>query len=111
MTKDVAALHYPHHNPSLTPMDGRENEPAYITKYALTTGIIPCREGYFTEDGYYHGKPHGWQFNDIFNKKDAHRTLGAAMADAERRRLNKIASLEKQIERLRTLEIKLKHDD
>lgn len=92
-------------------MDGRKNEPAYITKYALTTGIIFCKEGYFAEDGYYHGRLPGHRWGNVYSKKEAHRTPEAAVADAERRRLNKIASLEKQIKNLRTLEIKVKSDD
>ena len=73
---------------------------AYITRYALSIGIVSqlveyrgvgmvreVKESYPT---YYHGK-------------DWHRTREAAVERAEQMRKAKIASLEKQIKKLRAL--------
>lgn len=87
-----------------------KNESAYISKYALTQGIIVCTEGrYGNSDGgcFYWGKQPGWYMDDGFTNKEAHRTLEEAMAAAEEMRKRKIKSLEKQLERLRGLEIKV----
>lgn len=32
-------------------MEQQEKETAYITRYALTEGIIVCTDGHFTEEG------------------------------------------------------------
>lgn len=72
---------------------------AYITKYALTSGIIQT-EGEITSNGalfdmrasvpiYYHGEGKEW-----------HRTKKEAIARAEEMRQKKIASLKKQIDKL-----------
>lgn len=72
---------------------------AWITKYALTSGIIEM-EGEITNSGslydmnagfptYYHGEGREW-----------HRTKESAIAKAEEMRQKKIASLKKQIEKL-----------
>jgi hypothetical protein len=89
-------------------MQDRIAETAYITTYALTTGIIVCHTGYFDSDGFYHV-----EFKssfDIFNKKEAWRTLEEAKIDFENRRLRKIASLKKQLDKLEKLEVKVKED-
>lgn len=87
-----------------------KNETAYITRNALTKGILVCTEGcYGNSNGgcFYWGKPPGWYMDDGFTNKEAHRTLEEAMAAAETMRTRKIKSLEKQLERLRELEIKV----
>lgn len=76
---------------------------AYISKYALTKGVQECevedcfsvsptmvvdREGPYR--GYYHGN-------------DWHRTREAAITRAEEMRTAKVASLEKQLARIRKL--------
>lgn len=89
-------------------MQDRIAETAYITKYVLTEGIIVCHAGYFSSDGFYHINLKN-SF-DIFNKKEAWRTLEEAKADAEKRRLRKIASLKKQLDKLKKLEVKVRED-
>ena len=75
---------------------------AWITKYALTTGIFEITAE-ITEHGsaydmhssfptFYHGEGKEW-----------HRTKESAIAKAEEMRRKKIASLKKQIERLEKL--------
>lgn len=75
---------------------------AWITKYALTSGIIQI-EGEITENGllydihtsfptYYHGEGNEW-----------HRTKESAIAKAEEMRQKKIESLKKQIKKLETM--------
>lgn len=72
---------------------------AWITKYALTTGIFEITAE-ITEDGaaydmhtsiptFFHGEGREW-----------HRTKESAIAKAEEMRKKKIASLKKQIEKL-----------
>lgn len=89
-------------------MSTQENETAYISKYALTKGIAACTNGRFDEKGWYYGRPSGWYMKDFFSPSEAHKTLKEALAAAEKQRVNKIKSLKKQIERLESLEIKVK---
>jgi hypothetical protein len=86
------------------------NETAYTSKYALTTGIIICTNGKFDESGGYFGQPPGWHIPVFFASSKAHKTLKEALAAAEKQRVKKIKSLKKQIERLESLEIKVKED-
>lgn len=72
----------------------------YVTKYALTGGIEKrddLREG---DDGYVHGKP-GFEVFKL--GRDCFRSRDEAVAAAEKVRLKKIASLEKQIAKLRNM--------
>ncbi len=72
---------------------------AYVTKYALTTGVLKieaedCGDGMIADKGgrftaYYHGEGRDW-----------HRTRAAAVERAKEMRLLKIASLKKQIAKL-----------
>lgn len=74
---------------------------AWITKYALTKGILEkevedCRDGMVRESErhfptYYHGT-------------DWHTDKKSAIAKAEEMRKNKISSLKKQIEKLERME-------
>lgn len=72
----------------------------WITRYALTKGIIESEVIYCGDDMvrerkqgcfpiYYHGEGHEW-----------HKTKESAIAKAEEMRKKKIASLKKQIEKL-----------
>jgi hypothetical protein len=69
----------------------------YITKYALSTGIIETTEtkdiggGYITDIGSYNCYKLG---RDIF------KTIEEAIANAEDRRIAKMKSLDKQIKKL-----------
>lgn len=77
---------------------------AFITKYALTQGIFKkivedCGGGMVATvgdayTGMYHGEGREW-----------HRSLQAAKSHAETMRQAKIVSLERQIEKLRVMEI------
>ena len=79
----------------------------WITKYALSAGIleVDAEIGKSSSGGdYVHCKARG---NDPFPQgfywREFHRTLDEAKKDAERRRIEKIASLKKQIKRLENL--------
>jgi hypothetical protein len=82
-----------------------ETRTYYLTKYALSAGIkavlceSPSSDGYCRPADYYSYFKLG---RDIFE------TLAEAQADAEARRIKKIASLKKQIAKLEkmTLEVK-----
>ncbi len=75
----------------------------YTTKYALTSGVEkidtgdkdPIADGYLIKGGCYYPK------NSLFSNVDE------AMAAADKLRDKKIKSLEKQITKLRNLEIKV----
>lgn len=86
------------------------DETAYISKYALTQGIIICNNGKFNEEGRYYGQPPGWSMADSFASTEAHKTLEEALADAEKRRLKRLVSLKEQVVKLESLEIKVKED-
>jgi hypothetical protein len=85
-------------------------ETAYITKYALTDGIIVCHTGYFDKHKNYmcQHSPRGMFY--AYSKSEAWRTLEEAKSDAENRRLRKITSLKKQLAKLEKLEVKVKED-
>lgn len=77
----------------------------WITKYALTSGILEKEVKDFGDGSvkeiensfpiYYHGEGKEW-----------HRTKESAIAKAEEMRKKKIASLKKQIEKLEKMEFK-----
>lgn len=85
-------------------MSERTRFTAFVTKYALSSGGIreieveDCFDispDMVMEDGMY------WQ---SYRGKEWHRTREAAVARAEEMRIAKIASLEKQIARLRKIQ-------
>lgn len=81
----------------------RENITAYVTKYALTTGILEV-EGvvcHSTSSAMFQWKTDG--FSNTAHGKDWHRTREQALARAEEMRQKKIASLKKKIEQLEKL--------
>lgn len=76
----------------------------YITKYALTRGI---QDDTFEE----HGEKTKYVFNGVrllFSGRDYFYTEEEALAHAEIMREKKIKSLQKQIDKLNKLEIKIK---
>ncbi len=76
---------------------------AYITKYALTEGIV-VRDGEVvgaTSELLTWKSEKGW--NQFAYGKEWHETPNIALADAEARRVRKIASLKKQLARLEKL--------
>lgn len=80
----------------------------YITKYALTDGIL-VREGEptHTEGGYFYKYEPGALTSSIYGK-DVYLAPEPALKRAEEMRVKKIASLEKQIKKLQTLVVKVK---
>lgn len=79
----------------------------YITRYALTKGIIKV-DGEKSKDFptmivcNYEG------YTTHFHGEDWHAAKEDAISKAEQMRKKKIASLEKQLEKFRTMEIKIK---
>lgn len=73
----------------------------WVTKYALSGGIdereVTRSSG--GDDYVYYGRYHA----SYRLGRDAHLTLASALADAEKRRAQKIASLKKQITKLEKL--------
>jgi hypothetical protein len=72
----------------------------FCTKYALSSGIFSL-SGSVTPDGYfiaYRGRD-----RYFLGKREWHLTKADALADFERRRAGKIASMRKQLERLESL--------
>lgn len=70
---------------------------AWITKYALTKGILEkevedCGDGMVRESGNH--------FPTYYHRTDWHKDKESAIAKAEEMRKKKIASLKKQIEKL-----------
>lgn len=79
-------------------------ETFYVTKYALSKGIIGvegrvCDRGSMLEAQW----PGGLNGRMLFHGKDWHRYFGDAQAFAKKRRDEKLESLEKQIKRLERL--------
>lgn len=77
----------------------------YVTKYALTKGPVEVEaevrddgKSAYWRDNYHAGSAYGREF---------YTTKEAAIADCERRRKEKLASLKKQIAKLERLEFKL----
>jgi hypothetical protein len=78
----------------------KEKKIVFITKYALTSGIIQC-EMDVQEDGKgCYGKPKGFDFSTGFYGNDFHLTKEDAIKDCEKRKEKKIASLKKSIEKI-----------
>ena len=80
----------------------------YVTKYALTEGILtmeaePCHVVTMIEV-----KPKGNGFSQYFHNREWHTDLEAAKARAEEMRQNKIKSVKKQLKRLEEMEIEVK---
>lgn len=76
---------------------------AYVTKYALTTGIEVV-DGEVTDGGYLHVDG----CYSLFRDSEYFETEKEAREDAERRRVKKIESLNKQINKLLKLSVKIK---
>lgn len=71
----------------------------WCSKYALTDGVKEhkgeCENGLFY--------PEGWKFTNWRIGRDVHETRQIACVAAEKMRKKKIASLEKQIKRLKAI--------
>lgn len=78
----------------------------FITKYALSTGIQEVEAEPFRDSGMVWWKEGGWEQSAHGEGREWHRTIESAINKACDMRIRKIASLEKQIEKLRKLEFK-----
>ena len=79
----------------------------YITKYALTTGVIVSEMEIRNEGKSCFGKPDGFIWSVSFFGKDFHLTKESAIEDIEKRRKSQIESLKKKIHKLENLKIEI----
>lgn len=77
----------------------------WITKYALTDGIRKA-EGWIGEYGVTVSREGQSWYTDLYMGNDWHRTEADAIARAEEMKAAKLASLEKQIARIKALQFK-----
>lgn len=75
----------------------------YITKYALTSGIMEEEMELRHDEKACYGKPKEWAFAVGFYGNDFHLTIEDAKQDAERRKDKKIKSLQLQISKISKL--------
>lgn len=79
----------------------------FVTKYALTQGIIECEMEVTLNDKYFKKKCFGkltpTSYSTGFYNNEFHLTMGEAIVDANKRRLNRIVALKKQIDKLNIL--------
>lgn len=78
----------------------------FITKYALTSGIIECDMDIKEDGKWCHGKPEGFAFATGFFGNEFHLTKEEAYADCNLRKEKKIISLKKQILKVEKLTFK-----
>ena len=79
----------------------------YITKYALTRGIIVSEMEIQNEGKSCFGKPEGFIWSVSFNGNEFHLTKEEAMAQIEKMRKTQIESLKKKIGKLENLKIEI----
>lgn len=82
-------------------MDENQNlVTVFITKYALTSGLM--EEQMELKDGglYCFGRPKGWYANTLFSKKDFFLSREEAIADCNKRKEKKILSLRRQMQKI-----------
>lgn len=72
----------------------------YVTKYALTSGILQMR-GYITDAGFFFHSGTG----NYYQRDEYCRTLQEAEQQANSKRRTRIMHLEQQIDRLRSLNL------
>lgn len=72
----------------------------YITKYALTSGIIEAEMRVKDNGNSCYGKPKGYYYETGFYGNDFFLNKEEALQNCENRRLRKIESLKKQIEKI-----------
>lgn len=82
------------------------NKKVFITKYALTSGIIECEMDVTDDLKSCWGKPPGWSFPGGFYGEDFHLTREEAEVDFYRRKEKKISSLKKSMSIIEKLEFK-----
>ena len=79
---------------------------AYVTKYALTAGIMEVRGVEFTEGGIWFMQPDSG-LRQYAHGKDWYKTLPEAVQRAEDMRKRKVASLLANAERIKTMKIEV----
>lgn len=79
----------------------------YITKYALTSGVIMCEMELKNNGKSCYGKPTGYEYHTSFFANEFHLTKESAIEDIEKRRKSKIESLKKQIDKLENFKIEI----
>ena len=79
----------------------------YITKYALTTGVIVSEMEIRNEGKSCYGKPNGYSYHTSFFANEFHLTKESAIEDIEKRRKSQIESLKKKIHKLENLKIEI----
>ena len=75
----------------------------WVSKYALSDGIKPCKVLLVASGKYYNPVDADQPYYGLLSMTDAFRTEPEAVADAEFRRGRKIASLQKSIDKIRKL--------
>lgn len=81
----------------------KELTKVYITKYALTTGVIEADMELKNDGKMCYGKPNSSSYDTGFFGDDFHLSKEDALKDCEKRRISKIKNLNKQIEKLSNL--------
>ena len=76
---------------------------AFITKYALTSGILEQELEVEEHPQYFKKYAHDKSMNRSYFNDEFHLTKEEAIKDAEKRRIKKIESLKKQILKLENL--------
>ncbi len=75
----------------------------FVTKYALTQGIVECEMEVTLNDKHFNKKCFGkltpTSYSTGFYNNEFHLTMNEAIEDANKRRLNRIAALKKQIDK------------
>lgn len=92
--------------PMTNTTDQHEIITAWCVKYALTAGIHQLR-GRITPDGYF-AEDSGGRIGHFLSKTEYYLTLEDAKIAAEELRQRRIKSLQKQLARIMTQEIKIK---
>lgn len=83
------------------PMETKERFTAYVTKYALTAGIIEVEADQVGDDMI---QQVGAAYSTYYHGNDWWRTRAEAVAYAEKTRATKIKSLEKSLATMRALD-------
>lgn len=78
----------------------REQFTAWITKYALTNGIMEKRVAWCADISETMVLVIGARYHECYHRKDWHRTREAAVARAKQMQASKIDSLRKQMTRI-----------
>lgn len=83
----------------------------YITKYALTSGVIVAQMDVKDDGKSCYGRPPEWYASTGFFGKDFHLTKEEAEKDCEDRRLKKIHTLKKQIAKFEKMTFEIKEHE